>query len=82
MPLRDPAADAAETRADAQARHVNARGERARAAAMIIRDQGQRGGQIRRLAQAHERTHDDELLETSRMTREPRQQRPHEQAAR
>ena len=44
-----------------------------------IGDERQRGRQIRRLAQPHERAHDHELLETPRMTREPRQQRPHEQ---
>ena len=59
--LSDPAADTAEAGADAQACHVDAGGERTRRAAMIVRNQRQRCGQIRRLAHSHQGADGDQL---------------------
>ena len=54
---------------------------RARLAPVEIRDQCQRRGNVERLADPHERTGREQLLVRAHMSRRPRDQRPHEQAA-
>ena len=80
MVIGHPAAHSAERHARVDAAHVNARGQRPRAAAMIVRDQRERGGDVARLADPHERAGPDKLLIRLRKRRGPRDERPHAEA--
>ena len=70
--IRHPAAHATQRHAGVDAAHVNARGQRARAAAMIVRNERERGGDVARLADAHERTGEEQLLISMRKGSEQR----------
>src|SRR5690606_6120342 len=77
----DDAAETAEALADEDAGHVDAGGEGAGGAAMVVGDEGERGGQIKGLADAHQRAGDEKLFKGLRVRGEPGDDGPGEQAA-
>ena len=74
-------AEAAHGLAHVEARHVDADGQRARLALVPVGYQGQGGGDVQGLADAHDGAEPIELVEGVGIAHHPRDEGPHEEAA-
>ena len=81
VPFGEPAPKPPKTGTDHDTAHVHARRQRASGAAMIIGDEGESRGNVAGLADAHERTGDEQLVEGPGLTAEPGNRRPDEETA-